>query len=94
MALECLACEHQGAVEAAVEFFDLMNAVPVEQRHPQLGPPVYASALPCLTRQARYPLPFSSWEESEQDSESFYSFRYILAGTVVMHIATVDDPCL
>ena len=73
--LECLTCDHQGAVEAAVEFFDLMNAVPVEQRHPQLGPPVYATALPHLTRQARYPLPFSTWEECELDSDSFHSFR-------------------
>ena len=77
-----------------MEFFDLMNAVPVEQRHPQLGPPVYASALPSLTRQARYPVPFSSWEENEQDSDAFHSFRYFLARSAFLEVLKADGSCL
>ena len=75
--LESLACDNQGAVEAAVEYFDLLNAVPVEQRHAQLGPPVYASMLGPLSHQASYPQPFTTWDLcTEKDSDTFHSFRW------------------
>lgn len=74
--LECLGCAHQGAVEQAVEFFDLLNAVPIEQRNPQLGQPIYASMLPYLSQQACYPQPPDNWEAtSVEDEDALHSLR-------------------
>ena len=76
LVLESLDSGHHGAAEAAIEYFDLLSAVPVAQRHPQLGQPVYASLLPRLTSLAMYPQPFTSWELcTEEDSDTFHSFR-------------------
>lgn len=74
--LECLACDHQGVVEAAVGYFDMLSAVQIEQRDPQLRAPVYASMLPRLLDQAAYPQSFTSWELStDLDSHTFHTFR-------------------
>ena len=74
--LECLACGHQGAAEAAIEYFDMLNSVPMSQRHPQLGAPLYATMLPHLSRLASYPRSFSSWDQSTEEPDMFYSFRW------------------
>ena len=59
-----------------MEYFDTVNAVPVNERHPQLGPPTYASLLPKLLARASYPRPFTSWQLcTDQDSSSFHDFR-------------------
>jgi hypothetical protein len=76
MVLGCLRCGHHGAAGEAIEYFDMLNSVPLAQRDPRLGPPIYASMLPHLSCLASYPPDFQSWDsEHDIDSGTFHSFR-------------------
>ena len=76
LVLEGLRSGQRSVAESAMEYFDVLSAVPVAQRHPQLGPPVYLTMLPSLTALARYPADFTTWEVcTEDDPEAFHSFR-------------------
>lgn len=75
--LRALGCGHHGAAKAAIEYLDWLSSVPVAERHPQLGQPVFISMLPHLLELASYPAGFTTWEESpDGDSNTFHSFRW------------------
>ncbi|KAF6265368.1 hypothetical protein COO60DRAFT_1689898 [Scenedesmus sp. NREL 46B-D3] len=63
--------------ESTVEYFVCTNTLPLEQRHPQMGAPLFASLLaPLLGWHACYSSTFVNWnEELDDDEEAFYRFR-------------------
>jgi hypothetical protein len=72
--LHCVSRPERAVCEAAVEYFVCCNTLPLEQRHPQMGGPLYASLLgPLLGWHACYSSSFVSWnEELDDDEEAFY----------------------
>ncbi|WIA10180.1 hypothetical protein OEZ85_010384 [Tetradesmus obliquus] len=75
--LHCVSRPERAVCEAAVEYFVCANTLPLEQRHPQMGGPLYASLLgPLLGWHSCYSSSFVSWnEELDEDEEAFYRFR-------------------
>jgi hypothetical protein len=72
--LHCVSRPERAVCEAAVEYFVCANTLPLEQRHPQMGGPLYASLLgPLLGWHGCYSSSFVNWnEELDDDEEAFY----------------------
>lgn len=69
---------HPGAVESALNYFDTINIMAVEQRHPYLGKPLFAALLPLILQAAKYPDGFTDWESCQATNEDeFHRYRYI-----------------
>lgn len=74
--LKCLGCPSKNVAETAVEYFDTLCTVPVAERHPSFGAPLFSRLLPLLLMHTRYPADFTSWKESiDEDADDFYRFR-------------------
>lgn len=62
--------------ETCIEYFLMLNTVPIAERHPELHVPLWTKLLVKLTTTSQYPPDFSSWEEAlEDDEDSFHRFR-------------------
>jgi hypothetical protein len=72
--LHCVSRPERAVCEAAVEYFVCVNTLPLEERHPQMGGPLYASLLgPLLGWHSCYSSSFVNWnEELDDDEEAFY----------------------
>ncbi|GAX80410.1 hypothetical protein CEUSTIGMA_g7849.t1 [Chlamydomonas eustigma] len=73
--LLCLRSPSRSCADAALEYFQAINTVSVSERHPQLGTPLFASALPHLLKHGQYPQAFKSWADADIDEDEFYRFR-------------------
>ncbi|GBF98210.1 hypothetical protein Rsub_10710 [Raphidocelis subcapitata] len=74
--LECVQRPEREVAQAAVEYFLMVNTVPLAARHPQMGAPLYSSLAPLLLAHARFPEGFESWADCvEEDEEAFTRFR-------------------
>jgi hypothetical protein len=57
---------------AAIEYFLMVNTVPVASRHPQMGAPLYGALAQPLLAHCCYPEGFEGWAECvEEDEEAF-----------------------
>ena len=66
--------------EVAVDFFLMMDTVGVSSRHESLRAPMHARLVEVMLKQATLPHDFTSWEEAEEDKETFERFReHVLA---------------
>jgi hypothetical protein len=93
--LKCLGCSSKKVAETAVEYFDALCTVPMSERHPYFGAPMFAQLLQPLLSHARYPADFTSWEECvEEDSDDFHRFRYPLSCVVVAVLQQLPSPSL
>ncbi|KAI8465208.1 MAG: armadillo-type protein [Monoraphidium minutum] len=62
--------------QACVEYFLMLNTVPVAQRHPQLAAPLFGALAQPLLARCCYPPGFEGWEECvDEDEEAFTRFR-------------------
>jgi hypothetical protein len=58
--------------QAAVEYFLMVNTVPVSARHPQMGAPLYGALARPLLAHCCYPEGFEGWADCvEEDEEAF-----------------------
>jgi hypothetical protein len=58
--------------QAAVEYFVMVNTVPLAERHPQMGAPLFGALAQPLLAHCRYPEGFEGWAECvEEDEETF-----------------------
>lgn len=78
----------RSVAEAAIEFFEALNTVPMAERAPSFGPPLFARLLPLLLAHARYPADFTSWVEClEDDADDFHRFRCGMDGACSFSLA-------
>jgi hypothetical protein len=77
--LECLDRPEPMITESTLDFFFMVNTVPLSQRPLTLGPPLFESLIIKLQRHITYPqdFPFQGWAEdsSEIDPEAFSRMR-------------------
>eukprot|EP00887_Chlorella_sp_A99_P002079 scaffold21.g2079.t1 len=74
--LECLALRDPAVVESSLDFFLMVNTVPLAERRPELGAPLYSALLQRLVPHITYPPGFSSWEQcTEVDEDDFLRLR-------------------
>lgn len=73
MFLPLFGCPAQSQVcQACIEYFLMVNTVPVAQRHPQMGAPLYGSLAQPLLAHCCYPAGFEGWADCiEEDEEAF-----------------------
>jgi len=63
---------HPQVCQAAIEYFLMINTVPLAERHPQMGAPLYSALAQPLLRHCCYPEGFEGWAEcAEEDEETF-----------------------
>ena len=71
-----LAESHERPVmEAAADYFLMLNTVPTSQRHPSAGEPLFRRLAAACLRRAELPADFTSWEEADEDRDTFVRFR-------------------
>ena len=61
--------------EAAADYFLMINTVPVADRHPALGAPLFERLVAACVRRATPPSDFTTWDEAEEDRDTFSRFR-------------------
>ena len=61
--------------EAAADYFLMINTVPVADRHPALGAPLFERLVAACVRRATLPSDFTTWDEAEEDRDTFSRFR-------------------
>lgn len=62
-------------MEAAADYFLMLNTVPTSQRHPSAGEPLFRRLASACLRRAELPADFTSWEEADEDRDTFVRFR-------------------
>ena len=62
-------------MEAAADYFLMLNTVPVADRHPQLGEPLFKRLVAACLRRATLPVDFKTWDDEEEDKDTFLRFR-------------------
>lgn len=75
--LACLARPERTVADAALDYFININTVIVQHRLPQMRSAVFGSALPHLLRHACYPPKFTTWDQEDEDEETFYSWVHM-----------------
>lgn len=71
-----LAEAHERPVmEAAADYFLMLNTVPVADRHPQLREPLFTRLVAACLRRATLPSDFTTWDAAEEDRDTFTRFR-------------------
>lgn len=71
-----LAEAHERPVmEAAADYFLMINTVPVADRHPALGAPLFERLVAACVRRATLPADFTAWDEADEDRDTFSRFR-------------------
>ena len=62
--------------EAAADYFLMINTVPVADRHPALGAPLFERLVAASgALGATLPSDFTTWDEAEEDRDTFSRFR-------------------
>ena len=62
-------------MEAAADYFLMLNTVPTSQRHPSAGEPLFRRLAAACLRRAELPADFTSWEDADEDRDTFVRFR-------------------
>jgi hypothetical protein len=76
--LECLRSQQQQPAqqrkvcEAAADYFLAINTVPLAERSPALGPPLFSALAGPLFQAACHPPGWSDWDECDDDEEAFH----------------------
>ena len=93
--LECLTQADPAVVESSLEFFLMVNTVPLAERKPELGPPLYEALLRRLLPHITYPADFLTWEEcSAVDEDEFLRLRCCLrSGLCLWLLASCCGTC-
>ncbi|GAB4818769.1 hypothetical protein N2152v2_005815 [Parachlorella kessleri] len=74
--LECLSLPNPAAPENSLEYFLMINTVPLAERAPPLGGVLYEAMLRALVPHVSLPQHFTSWEEEgEVDQDAFDRLR-------------------
>uniref|UniRef100_A0A061RMX8 Importin N-terminal domain-containing protein n=1 Tax=Tetraselmis sp. GSL018 TaxID=582737 RepID=A0A061RMX8_9CHLO len=74
--MQCLSHSERRTVEAALDYFLMLNTVPVAERHPELQKPLYIAMLGPLLRLATMPHGLEDWRTfTGDDEDSFRRFR-------------------
>eukprot|EP00873_Tetraselmis_striata_P020657 jgi/Tetstr1/440921/TSEL_029191.t1 len=74
--MACLAHPERRVVEGALDYFLMLNTVPVAERHVDLQLPLFGSMLEPLLRHATMPVDLQDWEGyTGDDKDSFARFR-------------------
>ena len=62
-------------MEAAADYFLMLNTVPTSTRHPSAGAPLFTRLAASCLKHAELPADFTSWEEADEDRDTFVRFR-------------------
>lgn len=61
--------------EVALDFFIMLATVGVSSRHASMGAPMYARLLEVMLKQSTLPDDFTTWDDAEEDADTFDRFR-------------------
>ena len=74
--LGALSAGDRGLTETCIEYFLMLNTVPLAERHPGLHTPLWTKLVVEVSSIAQFPSDFTTWEEAlEDDEDSFHRFR-------------------
>ena len=62
-------------MEAACDYFLMVNTVPFQQRHPGLRQPLFHRLLGACVQHATLPLDFTTWQNADFDRDTWVRFR-------------------
>jgi|AntAceMinimDraft_1070359.scaffolds.fasta_scaffold08784_1 hypothetical protein len=75
MVLALAEAHERPVMEAAADYFLMLNTMPVADRHHQLGEPLFKRLVAACLRRATLPLDFTIWDDAEEDRDTFMRFR-------------------
>jgi hypothetical protein len=74
-ALQCTGQPRRNIASLVLDCWLRFQDIPLEERHPDLGAPLYLKVLQVLLLQCTYPQNFTNWDEEDLDEDDFMGFR-------------------